>query len=388
MKNNYNEISFENTELLVLQPTSLCNLNCRYCYVPERTDSVVMSQEVLESTFKLFFSAKKKGHLDILYHAGEPLTVGINFYQKALDLISKYKSPQLEVSNVIQTNGVLLNKTWIEFLRNNRFKVGISIDGPEFLHNENRKSWSGIGSYTKTMRGYYLLKEGGLNPGVLTVLTAKHFMYPDELFNFYIDNKITSVGFNIEEIENVNKISSIAKNTSDVNRVPYKKFMERIIELWLKHIDIISFREISDLIDVILDKKKDINFSRIPFEVKNMGIITVQKNGDITTYSPEFAGEKSEKYKNFIIGNVTTLDNLEDILSNSTYLTLKKDLENRKSKCKETCTYYDFCGSAFASNVYAETGALDTTESIGCILHRQVLTDLVISEVVKLSKAL
>lgn len=378
-------MSVDNLKLLVIQPTSLCNLNCRYCYVPSRQDPTKMTDYMLESTIRLVLQSKLNGHLDILYHAGEPLTAGIEFYERAIHYINTYKSKDIVVRNVIQTNGILINDKWVDFFKKNEFKIGVSIDGPEFLHNLNRKSWSGVGSFQKSLRGYNLLKDSGVMPGVLSVITSHHLQYADELFNFYLSNKMNSVGFNVEEVENANVTSSLATDSHTVDVGPYKLFMQRIVDLWSKHSDKIVIREILDIMDVVLDKKNDLNSRKIPMETEELGILTIQKNGDITTYSPEFAGSKSEKYNNFIIGNVLNLKTLSDLLTNNVYLMIKENLQKRNISCAATCKYYDFCGSAFASNVFAETSELIGTETIGCILHRQTLTDIVISKLQNLS---
>lgn len=128
------------TKLIIIQPTSFCNLNCRYCYVPFRQDHNFMSDEVLDSAIKLSLESPfLQNEVEFLYHAGEPLTVGIDFYKKAMQFIERYNSKNINVINNIQTNGVLLNDKWCTFLKDYHFKVGISIDGPEFLHDKNRK---------------------------------------------------------------------------------------------------------------------------------------------------------------------------------------------------------------------------------------------------------
>ena len=123
--------------LFVLQPTSFCNLNCRYCYVPDRLNKDKMTSEVLEASIRCLFAEKVSGHVQFLYHAGEPLFVGIDFYKLALQLVDKYKSPNVSVKHSIQTNGVLIDESWAKFFLENDFSIGVSIDGPKFLHDAN-----------------------------------------------------------------------------------------------------------------------------------------------------------------------------------------------------------------------------------------------------------
>lgn len=173
-------------KLIVLQPTSLCNLNCQYCYVPGRKDSTRMSEQTLENVIaKVLRSSIVDENVEFLWHAGEPLTVGIDFYKKVMTYIQKHNNQDRRIRNRLQTNGTLLTPDWCEFLLENDFQIGISIDGPAMLHNRNRIDWSGKGSHHLVMRGLKLLKEYGLSFGGLCVLTRESLNYPREIFNFF-----------------------------------------------------------------------------------------------------------------------------------------------------------------------------------------------------------
>lgn len=94
----------------------------------------------------------------------------------------------------------------------------------------------------------------------------------------------------------------------------------------------------------------------------------------------------SKEYNNFVIGNVLEIDKLSDVKNNIFYQKIKKDYDSRKSLCRATCKYYSLCGSAFVANSYSESGSLLTTENIGCVLQKQVLTDVVLHRLQSLSK--
>jgi uncharacterized protein len=374
------------TKLLVIQPTSFCNLNCKYCYVPDRRNSAQMNVEVLEKAIKCLFRDKTQGEVDILYHAGEPMSVGINFYEEALRIITENKPPELIVTNVIQTNGTLINDNWCQFFIKNNFKVGVSIDGPEFLHDLNRINWSNSGSFNKALNGFKLLKKYGINSGVLTVITSKHLENPDELIKFYLENEITDVGFNIEEIENNNQISSLG-DIIDLKKDKYSNFMSRVFDLVLENGNLIKIREIADIIQMLYSKQTDHNYNTNPLESRDLAIVTIQRNGDISTYCPEFAGSKSQEYNNFIIGNVLEIDKLSDVKNNLNYQKIKKHYDQRKKLCKSQCKYYSVCGSAFLSNSYFESGSLLATENIACILQKQELSEVILAKLKKTTLA-
>ncbi len=92
------------TRLVVMQPTSFCNLNCSYCYVPNRQNTSRMSLDILELAIKCVFADKEYKKIDFLYHAREPMTVGMDFYKEAIRLIDKYAPTNVNITNTIQTN--------------------------------------------------------------------------------------------------------------------------------------------------------------------------------------------------------------------------------------------------------------------------------------------
>ena len=140
--------------LLILQPTPFCNIDCRYCYLPHRADTSQISDESLEAVFSNVFASQCLGkQLTIIWHAGEPLVVGIGFYEKAIALARRLSPPGLQIRHALQTNGLLINLKWIEFFRAHRFHVGVSLDGPKAIHDASRVFRDGAGSFDKAMAG-------------------------------------------------------------------------------------------------------------------------------------------------------------------------------------------------------------------------------------------
>ncbi|EEM17485.1 GRRM system radical SAM/SPASM domain protein [Bacillus pseudomycoides] len=367
--------------LIVIQPSSLCNLNCSYCYVPERQNSMIIEDSTLENIFsKTLSSTIVSDHIEYLWHAGEPLTVGISFYEKIIDYIKKYNIENRKVINSVQTNGTLLSAKWCEFFKENHFKIGISMDGPEFLHNQNRKDWSGKGSHHIAMRGVNLLKEYGLDFGAICVLTKESLHYPEEIFYFFYENDFKWVGFNVEEIENSNHSTSLNSGKLENITRMYNSFMSRLFDLWQQHRDKITIREFQNMCSAINIKLKDRHFYCVPDEIQKLRIVTIQKNGSITTNSPEFAGSSNKELNNFIVGNINSLDSFEHIINNDIYLKLQVEIENGVKNCADTCLYFDLCGGGSPSNKYFENGSISSTETITCILHKQILASVVINK--------
>src|SRR5471032_3308070 len=119
-------------QLLVVQPTPFCNIDCRYCHVPDRTNKAIVADETLKNLFsKVFASGWAKEGLSVAWHAGEPLVLPVAFYRRAFPLIDELKPAGLPVTHSFQTNGTLIDDSWCEFIAEAHVSVGVSIDGPQ-----------------------------------------------------------------------------------------------------------------------------------------------------------------------------------------------------------------------------------------------------------------
>ena len=134
---------------VMLKPVGAsCNLHCKYCYYLEKSklyqDSPirVMSEDTLRQFMKSYMEAQTGDQVLFTWHGGEPLMRPLSFYKHAMELQKIYAGGR-QVSNAIQTNGTLLTDEWCEFLKENNWLVGISVDGPQEFHDEYRRTASG-----------------------------------------------------------------------------------------------------------------------------------------------------------------------------------------------------------------------------------------------------
>jgi len=161
--------------------------------------------------------------LSIVWHAGEPLAVPISFYQEAFQAIDELSLSRKRICHSIQTNGTLINDGWCEFIKNHDIRIGLSIDGPELVHDAHRKDRRGQGTHARVMEGVRCLRKHGIDFHVIAVVTERSLDYPDEVFNFFLENGMHQIGFNIEEIEGTNASSTLSQNSGE-QRV--RKFFE------------------------------------------------------------------------------------------------------------------------------------------------------------------
>lgn len=151
-------IPFGSPLYVMLKPIgSRCNLACNYCYYLEKgklyPGQASLSEELLETFIRQYIEAQTMPEVLFTWHGGEPLLQPLSFYRKALELQQRYAGGR-QIDNCLQTNGTLLTDEWCEFLRENRFLVGISIDGPQTYHDAYR-----CRSFDKVMRGIRLLQK-------------------------------------------------------------------------------------------------------------------------------------------------------------------------------------------------------------------------------------
>jgi uncharacterized protein len=358
-------------ELLVIQPTPFCNINCSYCYLPDRQDTRKMPSQTLERTFAwVFASGLVRGPFTLLWHAGEPLVMPPAFYDRAAELLAEHDPNGALVTQSFQTNATLIDAGWCELIRRLKVQVGVSVDGPAFLHDRRRRTRQGAGTLERVLRGLRCLREHGIPLHVITVLTADALAYPDELFDFYQDNGVTEVAFNVEEIEGPHTASSLASR-----HVPgqFRRFLARFLDLALAADPPLWVREFECSVGAVrarrLGRGDRVQESR-PFAIVNVGC-----DGDFSTYSPELLGLSSPRHGPFALGNVAT-DSLESVLSSPRFLALDEEIARGVEMCQQECRYFGFCGGGPPGNKFFENGTFASTETLFCRLHKQACLDV------------
>ena len=183
--NNNPAIPFGRPMFVMLKPVgSSCNLGCDYCYYLDKGSGVVMDDELLEEFTRQYIEAQTTPQVLFTWHGGEPLLKPLSFYQRALELQRKYAHGR-QIDNCLQTNGTLLTDEWCVFLRENNFLVGISIDGPQPLHDAYRRTRRGGSSWHDVMRGIRMLQQYGVEWNAMATVNAVNVEHPLEFYRFF-----------------------------------------------------------------------------------------------------------------------------------------------------------------------------------------------------------
>lgn len=153
---------------VITKPTGpLCNLGCQYCFYLEKENLYPdirkwsMSDEILESFIRQYIESQDIPSVSFAWQGGEPTLLGTDFFRKVADLQEKYADGK-KIENCFQTNGVLLDDEWGEFLAEHGFLVGLSIDGPREFHDRFRVDKGGAPTFDRVMKGREALVRNGV----------------------------------------------------------------------------------------------------------------------------------------------------------------------------------------------------------------------------------
>jgi uncharacterized protein len=134
----------------------------------------------------------------------------LQFFQSAFEIFTEILGDTCQVFHSIQTNATLIDADWCELFKNYQVRIGVSIDGPQFLHDKHRKTRQGKGSFTQVIQGIQTLQSQQIPFHVISVITADTLPHAEELHNFLIEHQIREVGFNFDEEEGLHTTSSFA----------------------------------------------------------------------------------------------------------------------------------------------------------------------------------
>lgn len=175
----------------MVKPTgSTCNLACAYCYYADKNRllgagrEIRMSDEILEQHIRQYIEAQTGDEVVFSWQGGEPTLLGISFFQRVIDLQGKYKKPGQRVENDLQTNGLLIDKEWAHFLKKNNFLVGLSIDGPQALHDANRVGKDGAPTHGRVLDAARLLERHQVPFCALCVVSRANERQPLDVYRF------------------------------------------------------------------------------------------------------------------------------------------------------------------------------------------------------------
>jgi uncharacterized protein len=352
--------------LVVMQPETLCNLNCKaYCYLPLRTTRNTMPVAVAQAVATALAETgpDENGHdsvVEVCWHGGEPLATGPDRFAELLAPFEPLLRAGL-VRHSVQTNATLIDDDWCDLLTAHGFTVGVSIDGPADL-DARRTDWRGRPAHDRILAGIDTLKRRGIEFSLIAVVGTDGIGRAEELLDFLAGLGAASIGFNIEEFEGSNTgAQPIPAQAHD--------FWTRTLAWSAAHPGV-EIRELDRLAHYLRTIRAG---QRAAWDAHRFDPLpTVAFNGDVVLLSPELAGITDEHYGDFIAGNILE-QSLTAILARAWQLPYVAEFTDGLAACRATCGFFDFCRGATAGNRYFENGRFDSTETNHCRVSRQEL---------------
>ena len=360
-------------KLLVLQGTGFCNIDCRYCYLPQRSATGKMEVRTVQRIIEqLLNEAMLKGPLLVNWHAGEPLVLPPDFYAERIPLFDDIVREGVEVTHSLQTNGMLVTDEYCDLFREFDVKIGVSVDGPRFIHDSRRVTRSGKGTHAATVAGMRRLQEHGIPFNAICVLSDLSVRHPHELYEFFVGHEVRAVAFNIEEIEGANRESSITEAGFDDR---YREFLETFWALVERDGRRMHVREFDDAERRITDINPRRNSQTDPFVNLSIGY-----QGDFSTFCPELLGNSFPGYPTFTLGNVHETSFRQSV-STPLFIRMLNEIREGVLACEAECDYFQVCGGGNPSNKISENGSFSSTATRNCQSRIKTTCNFVLGQI-------
>lgn len=332
----------------LILPTDSCNLNCVYCFHKPHSKSF---DKISIDTIKhlLDISSPYYKNINFIWHGGEPLLMGMDFYKEVLELQQNYNN---KICNSMQSNLTLLTPEFADFLSENNFTISGSFDG---TCNEQSRGHS-----QAILNGRSLMIERGKRCGLVMVLSGLNIDHLIESYNFF-------------KIQNINFTLNIYLDSTNSNPSPLKleetHTIEKMCELfdyWAKdtsgNIHISYFKNILDYI--VCGKKSLCSYTSC------LGRwFGLRYDGSLTPCNRYFPQE-------YCFGNIHDYDSIGEAFESEGFKKLLTEAVERRNNCKE-CPVYNFCAGgcnnvALNENGVRNNGGLSCKVLIGVYKHIEV----------------
>ncbi len=320
---------------LIKPASGSCNIRCRYCFyhdIGENRDVAsygVMSYETLETLTRKALEAAE-GSCAFGFQGGEPTLAGLDFFRKAVEFQKKYARPGLRVSNAIQTNGMAIDREWAEFLAENHFLVGLSMDGTKEIHDANRVGVKGEGTFSRVLRTAQLLTAKKVDFNILTVVTRQSAPHIGKIYSFFRRSGLRWLQF-IPCLDPLGE--ERGSNPYSLTPEVYAKFLKDLFDLWYRDVkagEFIYIRYFENLVGMVMGYR--------PESCGLSGRCVIQNvvEADGSVYPCDFYALDEWK-----LGNIRT-DSIPEMMNGETARKFLQVPLEIPGECK-ACQFYGIC---------------------------------------------
>jgi uncharacterized protein len=345
----------EQLSLLVKPVSADCNMRCAYCFYRRENDPYRLGEPHLmdDRTLRQMIAGYMKSAgaaASFGWQGGEPLLAGIDFFRRVVAYQQECGLSGQLVSNNLQTNGLLIDRAWAAFFRKYRFFIGVSLDGPEEVHNRYRVSTNGENGFRRTMEGIGILKEQGVDFSILAVVNEATARIPRELYAFFLTNGLDRLQF-IPCLE-VDRDDGRVKPFS-VTAAEYCNFLCGLFDVWYNQgRPVASIRLFENILAVYLGVEPEI----CAFKGRCGSYAVVEYNGDV--YPCDFFVEAP-----WVLGNLR-----ETPLTELAKKRRRRDFNNRKLRTVSGCSR---CEWNFLCHYGCQHYRSPAGENVFCAAYRE-----------------
>ncbi|MCG7409717.1 anaerobic sulfatase maturase [Paenibacillus sp. ACRRX] len=317
-----------------------CNLACDYCYYSTcggkpQSEIRRIEDKLLERVIRQMMH-ECEGSVSFAWQGGEPLLAGLSFFQRVVQLQALYALPNTTISNAVQTNGTLIDEHWAAFFRRYSVLVGVSLDGPEEIHDKRRRTGSDRGSYRRVMAGVSALKQAEVDFNILTVIHEDNVGQAAMLMDWLEENEfrhvqfIPCMNFSAQDVD--------AKGQYRITPQQYGQFLCEAFDRWYNDgRPGLSVRMFDNWLQKLIGSEPELCIH----QQECPSVLVLEQNGD--AYPCDFFIH--ERYR---LGNCNE-DTLVQLLEEQRW-SMFRSLQLRMSSPCMTCRYLHYCGGGCPRN--------------------------------------
>lgn len=309
-------------------------MRCKYCFYADisnlhKEKLSFMTEETAENLIKKSL-AQVSRQITFMFQGGEPTLIGLEFYEFFVDCVKTNNKKGIKIHYAIQTNGYTVNDKWAKFFHDNKFLVGLSLDGTKELHDLNRVDANGSDTFNRVIKCADILKKNEVDFNILTVVTNTLARRAEAVYNFY-----KKQGYNyLQFIPCLNPIENPDKKLDySLSAEKYSQFLIRIFDLWVRDIRQGSAPSIRQFENYILMLR-----GMPPESCGFSGVCSMQNvvEADGSVYPCDFYVLDELK-----LGNIN-INSFEEINQKRTELQFIESSREKPDECK-SCEYFPIC---------------------------------------------
>lgn len=344
---------FVPVDTFILKVASRCNIACKYCYMYMFEDQSFNSQPLTMSTQTAHLAAQRihqhvtchaLPQVNVILHGGEPLTAGYDFFQQVVPILRDEISQDTKLTISMQTNGILLNKRWLDILAMLDVKIGISLDGLPGYHDELRVTHNGKGTYHLVRRAIDLCQSDPRfagNIGLLSVINPH--ADPLATFHHFLDLGVQSLDFLFPD--------QTYETYTTVDGTPYADWLIAIFDEWLEMDDpAVAIRIFYNFIGLLFGIPQHLDI----WSTEPISSAVIETDGDIEPLDVlKICGHNFTK-----VGLNVRTNKIDDLYNSNLLAILQGGYESLCSKCQE-CDIMEICGGGYVPWRYAKTNGFN-----------------------------